>query len=168
MRHKFARGVRRIAVTTALSGIIIAAGLLLFRSNAPSFPGFNIVLISIDTLRADHLGSYGYSRNTSPQIDDFAGESILFENCQAQSVSTLASHASILTSQLLSHHGAYFTRGRRLPSHIPSIAAYLKSFGYKTASFNDGGQIAPEFGLDRGFDVYERMDKDFKIDELFL
>jgi len=158
--------LRRMIAGAVSAAALLAAAFFLFRSRPPAFPGSNVILVSIDTLRADHLGVYGHFRKTSPEIDLFSRESILFENCQAQSVSTLASHASILTSQLLSHHGAYFTRRLRLPSHVPTIAALLKERGYKTASFNDGGQIAPEFGLDRGFDLYENMDKDFTIDKL--
>lgn len=144
------------------------AMLLLFSDRSPSFPDANVIFVSIDTLRADHLGVYGYEKETSPEIDRFARDSILFEDCQSQSVSTLASHASMLTSQLLSHHGAYFTRNLALPSSVPTIAALLKDRGFRTASFNDGGQIAPEFGLDRGFEIYEHMDKNFKIDKLNL
>jgi arylsulfatase A-like enzyme len=155
---------RRIVIGAA--SVIAAAAILHFGGCAPSYAGDNIILVSIDTLRADHLGAYGYDKGTSPEIDRFARESVLFEDCQAQSVSTLASHASMMTSQLVSHHGAYFARGLRLPSRVPTIAALLKERGYRTASFNDGGQIAPEYGLDRGFDVYEHMDKDFKIDKL--
>lgn len=161
-----ARVIRRILAGTAAAAVVAAAIILRFGGLPPSFAGYSVILVSIDTLRADHLGAYGYGKETSPEIDRFARESVVFENCQSQSVSTLASHASMMTSQLLSHHGAYFARGLRLPSRVPTIASLLKLRGYRTASFNDGGQIAPEFGLASGFDVYEHMDKDFKIDKL--
>jgi arylsulfatase A-like enzyme len=115
---------------------------------------FNIILISIDTLRADHLGCYNYPRNTSPSIDKFRLEAILFRRCMAQSSSTLPSHASMLTSLIPSHHEAFFTRSQPLPDNIQTMAELLQQKGYRTISFNDGGQIAPEFGLNQGFERY--------------
>jgi arylsulfatase A-like enzyme len=156
-------GRTRVALFAAL---LLAGATVFFRCGRPSHPDDNVILISIDTLRADHLGAYGYAKETSPAIDRFARESILFENCQAQSVSTLASHASLMTSQILSHHDAYFTRRQRLPSSVPTVAALLKERGFATISFNDGGQIAPVFGLGRGFDIYENMDAHYPFDKL--
>jgi len=136
------------------------------KSRAGRSPGSNIILISIDTLRADHLGCYGYAPPTTPYIDIFRRDAVLFEKCMAQSASTLTSHASILTSLVPAHHGAFFAQGVRLPGIILTLAEVLKANGYKTASFNDGGQIAAAFGLDQGFDLYKSMDADHKIDDL--
>ena len=127
---------------------------------------FNIILISIDTLRADHLGCYKYNRNTSPAVDKFRKDSVLFRRCIAQSTSTLASHASILTSLIPSHHGAFFTRSQPLPGQIETMAERLKKKNYLTVSFNDGGQIAPEFGLNQGFDIYQSMNPKNKAYDL--
>jgi arylsulfatase A-like enzyme len=84
----------------------------------------------------------------------------------AQSASTLASHGSMLTSLIVSHHNAFFTRSQPLPPELLTMAEFLKSHNYKTISFNDGGQIASEFGLDQGFDHYESMDPKDKNTEL--
>ncbi len=117
--------------------------------NAPT-----VILVSIDTLRPDRLGCYGNRRPTSPNIDSFAGQSVLFTEAIAQAPSTLPSHATMLTSLLPEHHGAFFSRRTPLPASIPTLATELRAVGYRTAAFTGGGQIAPEFGLDRGFDTY--------------
>lgn len=121
----------------------------------PENPPFNVILISIDTLRADHLGCYNYPKNTTPNIDAFSEDCVLFTKCVAQSSSTLSSHAAMLTSLIPSHHGASYARSTPLSRRIVTIAEILRKIGYKTISFNDGGQIAPSFGLDQGFDVYK-------------
>lgn len=128
----------------------------------------NIILISIDTLRADHLGCYGYSRNTTPNIDEFSKDSILFKETIAQAPSTEPSHASIFTSLIPSHHGAFFSMKKPIPPQIVTMAEILKENGYKTFSYNGGGQVAAEFGFDQGFDLYssfpsegEHLDKAF-------
>jgi arylsulfatase A-like enzyme len=141
-----------IALIVIIVGLVVTA---VVSKKEEKKPAFNIILISIDTLRADHLGCYNYPRNTSPNIDKFREDAVLFRRCIVQSSSTLASHASMLTSLILSHHRAYFTRSQALSDYIMTAAEYLKGQGFHTVSFNDGGQIAPEFGLNRGFDLYE-------------
>ena len=118
-------------------------------NDAPS-----VILISIDTLRADRLGCYGSPAPTSPTVDRFREGAVLFKWAIAQAPSTLPSHATMLTSLLPEHHGAFFARRAPLPASIPTLATVLKAVGYRTAAFTGGGQIAPEFGLDRGFEIY--------------
>jgi arylsulfatase A-like enzyme len=112
------------------------------------------ILISIDTLRYDHLGCDGYALPTSPRIDRFRQDAVLFVAAIAQAPSTLASHASLLTSLLPPQHGASFKNGTALAPGVLTLAELLRRRGIATASFNDGGQISPEFGLGRGFDRY--------------
>lgn len=118
-------------------------------------PGSNVILISIDTLRADHLGCYGYQQNTTPNIDEFSKDSVLFKETIAQAPSTTPSHASIFTSLIPSHHGAFFTMKKPIPQDIVTIAEILGENGYKTISFNGGAQVAAEFGFEQGFDLYD-------------
>lgn len=146
----------KIFLVIIIAGLI-TAGFFLLKNMKGKERDFNVILISIDTLRADHLGCYNYPRNTSPFIDQFRTDSVLFRRCMAQSPSTLASHASILTSLIPSHHGAFFSRSQPLPNNIITMAELLQQNGYRTISFNDGGQIAPEFGLNQGFEKYESM-----------
>lgn len=155
----------KIFLGIVIVGLIIA-GVLVFKNLREKDRDFNIILISIDTLRADHLGCYHYPRNTSPFLDKFREDAVLFRRCMAQSSSTLASHASMLTSLIPSHHGAFFTRGQALQDNITTMAELLKEKGYRTISFNDGGQIAPKFGLNQGFDIYESMSARFKAEHL--
>lgn len=113
-----------------------------------------VILISIDTLRPDRLGCYGAVKPTSPNLDRFREQAVLFACAIAQAPSTLPSHATMLTSLLPEHHGAFFSRRSPLPGDPPTVATVLAAAGYRTAAFTGGGQIAPEFGLDRGFEVY--------------
>ncbi|MDO8523023.1 MAG: sulfatase [bacterium] len=122
----------------------------------------NIILIGIDTLRADHLGCYGYHRPTSPAIDALAKESVLFENCFSQAPITAPSFMSIMTSRYPTYHGVVSNiggtgRGGRmyvLDQNIPTMAEILKKEGYVTGAFTDGGNLYGKLGFDRGFEYY--------------
>ncbi len=117
-------------------------------------PTTNVVLISIDTLRPDHLGCYGYQVPTSPHLDDFCAESVIFRQAIAHAPSTLHSHASIFSSLLPHHHGASWGGKTRLPEEAVTLAEVLQAAGYATAGFAGGGQMDGVFGLDQGFDLY--------------
>ncbi|MCI0416601.1 tetratricopeptide repeat protein [bacterium] len=114
----------------------------------------NIVLITIDTLRADHLGCYGYKQNTSPNLDAFAKESLLFENAYSAVPLTLPSHVTMLTGLYPERHGirdnAHFAW-----KQSPLIQLALQKHGYNTAAFISGAPLNASFGLNRGFAVYE-------------
>ena len=119
----------------------------------------NIVLLTLDTLRADHLSCYGYERETSPFIDKIANEGILFEECIATSSWTLPSHASLFTGLFPSEHGAIYSaedksKASQLPDKLTTLAEILKKEGYKTAGFIGGPYLASVFGMGQGFDYY--------------
>ncbi len=116
----------------------------------------DIFLYVIDTLRADHLGSYGYSRRTSPNIDKLASEGVLFENAFSNSSWTRTSAASILTGLFPKHHRT-LERGDKLPANLMTLAERLKTEGYKTAAFISNGNLIPTFGFDQGFDTFEDL-----------
>ncbi|MHC4217435.1 MAG: sulfatase [Planctomycetota bacterium] len=120
-------------------------------------PDVNVVLISIDTLRADHLGGYGYGPPTSPQFDQLCAQSVVFENAFAQAPSTLPSHASMFTSLLPSHHGAMWSTRTPLSDKVTTLAEILQARGYRTAGFHGGGQVSGELGLGQGFDHYTEV-----------
>ena len=120
----------------------------------PSEPRSNLVLISIDTLRPDHLGCYGHEVPTSPNIDRLCDDAVVFEQAIAHAPSTLHSHASILTSLLPHHHQATWGGKTRLPESAVTLAETLRAAGYATAAFTGGGQMDRVFGLDQGFDSY--------------
>lgn len=129
--------------------------LLATACTAPPEPPRNLLLVSIDTLRADHLGCHGYERPTSPNIDAFCAQSAVFENTVAHAPSTLLSHTSLFSSRIPQHHGTSHIRNIPVPETVPTLATVLGEAGFATASFNSGGQLAAEFGLGRGFEVYE-------------
>lgn len=116
-------------------------------------PNCNVILISVDTLRADHLGIYGYEKQTSPNIDQFAKDAMVFENAFAQSSWTLPSHASMLTGKY-SQKLDVEVLSDRLPENS-GIAEILKSNGYQTAAYTSGSFINEDHGFARGFDTFE-------------
>ena len=124
------------------------------------YHGANVILISIDTLRSDHLSCYGYARKTSPNIDAFGRDCVLFRNAIAPAPSTLPSHASMLTSLIPPHHGASFPLKRPIPKKIETLAEILRRYGYRAVSYHGGAKMAPEFGFGQGFEIYEEKRRD--------
>ncbi len=118
---------------------------------------FNVILISIDTLRADHLGCYGYQRDTSPAVDALAKESVLFSDSFAPTSSTLPSHMSMLTSLYPIHNEFYSQRLGIIQALDPSIltlADILRTHDYFTGAFAGGAFVSAKFGFSKGFDFY--------------
>ncbi len=116
----------------------------------------NVILIVIDTLRADHLGAYGYEKRTSPNIDLFGKDSTVFENAFAQSSWTKPSVASLLTGLLPRSHTAN-RREDALPDEALSLAERLLALGYRTVGFVTNTNVASEFGFAQGFETYELL-----------
>ena len=165
---------RRKVLTTGLYGSIaagIAPGLLL---NACSSRRPNVILITLDTTRADHLGCYGYSRPTSPNLDQIASESVLYTRAIAPSSWTLPSHAALFTGKFTTSHGARYDpagplrldraihkrkyapfRASGLAQEETTIAQMLREAGYATGAVVAGPWMKKVFGLNRGFDRYD-------------
>lgn len=114
----------------------------------------NVLLISIDTLRADHLRCYGYPRDTSPAIDRLASQGVLFEWHISSSSWTLPAHAAIFTSLPDSVHGCYES-DRRLSDELTTLAERFRAADYRTVGFFAGPYLHPAFGLGQGFDDYQ-------------
>jgi len=118
----------------------------------------NIILIIVDTLRPDHLGCYGYRRDTSPSVDKFAEENLLFENCFAHAPNTSSSCSSILTG-LLPHEAKVLDNDTLLPLQLDTVAEILKKKGYETTAVISNYVLREGQGFDQGFNVYnDRMD----------
>lgn len=113
----------------------------------------NIILISLDTMRADHLGAYGYARDTSPNLDAIARQGILYESSYAQAPGTLLSHMSILTGLYPRRHGVVDKR-LSLRESTPTLPGELRNRGYATAAFTGGGYVRERFGY-HGFDHFQ-------------
>ncbi len=118
----------------------------------------HVLLISIDTLRADHLACYGYERPTSPHLDALAARGVVFEDVTASSPWTLPSHASLLT-------GLYPSRaGMRAPEHrlaepIPTLAEHLTARGFTTRAVVNSYFLSKRSGLDAGFETYDYVEE---------
>jgi arylsulfatase A-like enzyme len=116
--------------------------------------GPNVVLITIDTVRADRVGCYGYRQARTPNLDALAREGILFKTVVASVPLTLPSHCSILTGTYPTLHGVRDNLGYKLGDSPPTLAALLKGNGYLTAAFVGADVLNPQRGLNRGFDTY--------------
>jgi arylsulfatase A-like enzyme len=117
-------------------------------------PSPNILLISIDSLRADHLGAYGYDRDTSPEIDRLAREGVRWATAVAPSPWTLPSHVSLFTALPPIAHGVLFDP-KALDEETLCLAEVLQANGYATAGFVGGPFLRSLYGLAQGFDVYD-------------
>lgn len=120
--------------------------------------GPGVILISLDTLRADRLGSYGYERPTSPALDRFAAEGVLFERAIAPSPWTMPSHASLFTGLQPARHGVQ-KLDSRLDDGVETLAERLQQAGFETAAFVNSPYLSPKTGLGRGFTHYREFDK---------
>jgi arylsulfatase A-like enzyme len=159
--------LRRPAVAAPRAGTASATGVrpaamvapASFQRPAPAHRPRNVILYLVDTLRADHLGCYGYSRPVSPHVDAFARGATLFRHMVAQSSWTRPSTTSILTGLLPRTHGV---NGRRdkLSEQALTLAEMLRSRGYHTAGFVTNGNVARSFGLGQGFETYDLIPDD--------
>lgn len=113
----------------------------------------NVILISLDTLRADHVGCYGYPRDTTPNIDQMAKDSVVFLNTFASSPWTLPSHVSLLTSLNCINHQVY-QKEQRIDPSILTLADILREKDYFNGAITGGGFVKGLFGFNKGFDSY--------------
>ncbi len=127
----------------------------------------NVVLITLDTTRADHLGCYGYPEPTSPNIDRFASHGTLFTRTFATNPITLPSHTSIMTGTYPLFHGVRDNTTYVVPDEATTLAEILSSKGYDTAAFVAAFVLDSRFNLDQGFDLYDdRVERDWSRDEI--
>jgi len=150
---------RRIAMIAAGGGLALALAALVGWSRFPGplrrEPGLDVLLITIDTLRADALGCYGNGTVETPWIDRLAAGGVRFDQAHAQNVVTLPSHANILSGRYPLDHGVRDNSGFRFPNGADTLATLLKRAGYVTGAFVSAFPLDSRFGLDRGFDVYD-------------
>ena len=153
-------GPRLVRGAAALAlGAGLLAYVLLFRPaksgvKLPDAPVNNILLITLDTTRADHLGCYGDPLARTPRLDDLAREGIRFARVYCPSPLTLPSHCSIMSGLYPVAHGVR-NNGRALPQGIKTLAEILRGHGYSTAAFVSAFSVDSRFGIDRGFGIYD-------------
>jgi arylsulfatase A-like enzyme len=133
---------------------------------APRGDGPNLILLSIDTLRADHLGCYGYERATSPNLDRLASEGVLFERAISSSSWTLPAHVSMLTGLNPPRHGAA-RGGRPLAERLDTVAELLWDHGYATAAYTGHLFVTAEQGFAQGFGRFRAALDSEQISERF-
>jgi arylsulfatase A-like enzyme len=162
-----------------LSNISVLVLLLLGLAScgrAATEPRPDIVLITIDTLRKDHLSCYGYDRPTTPFIDDLAATGVLFANGYSTSCWTVPSVASLMTSLYPDSHGVVSgaihdgeVRGQQvLSDRFVRLPELLKSVGYRTFGITANGHLAAGLGYDQGFDRYENLGFDVTAEDVNL
>jgi len=115
---------------------------------------FNFIIISVDTLRADRIGCYGFSEISTPTIDMFAQQGVKFEKCIAPTPLTLPSHTSILTGTHPNFHGVRDNGGFLVPENITTLSELMKKNGFQTSAFVAAYVLDSKWGLDQGFDHY--------------
>jgi len=115
----------------------------------------DLLLLLVDTLRADHLGCYGYraSAETSPTLDSLATSGVLFERAYAQWTRTAPSHATLFSGRYPHQHGL-IANGQRLPERLPLLAESLSEAGYRSVAFLSNPFLGRRYGFDRGFDLF--------------
>ncbi|MFL6236393.1 MAG: sulfatase-like hydrolase/transferase [Thermoanaerobaculia bacterium] len=121
-----------------------------------TFPKAPVVLISIDTLRSDHLPAYGYRGVETPALDAFRRDAVLFERAYSHTPLTLPSHLSMLTGRLPTEHGVRDNVGYKYDGgRLPNLPAVLRGAGYATGAAVSAYVLRPDTGMDHGFDVYD-------------
>ena len=147
---------RRSTVLAAIALTVVGLGACKGKeSSAPAPRAQDIILITIDTLRADATGFGGSTRAKTPYLDSLAAKGTVFANAHAHNVVTLPSHANILTGLLPYQHGIRDNAGFALDAKHETVATILKRAGYTTAAFVGAFPLDGRFGLDQGFDVYD-------------
>lgn len=150
--------------------LIIAAVLFLTNGKQAPIskrPGTNVILIVIDTLRADHLGCYGYHRNTSPEMDKLAKEGIIFTDMCAQSSWTKPATASILSGLFPKNHGAHTTEDY-LADEINLFPEILGKHGYRSYAFVTNMFVSDVVGFDQGYNKFVFFDEKIERGDIYL
>jgi arylsulfatase A-like enzyme/Flp pilus assembly protein TadD len=133
-----------------LAGATLAAAAAVVPAAAP-----NVLLVTIDTLRADHVGAYGYAAGQTPTIDRLAREGVRLEDAVVQVPQTRPSHACIMTGRLPYEHGIRDNYSPPLPAALPTLATVLGGRGWDTAGFVGAYPVSRPSGLDHGFSHYD-------------
>ena len=151
---------RTLAVLIAVIVVLAAGAIFLLRPWRPPFGrlrgdgAYNVILVTIDTLRADRLGCYGFPGIRTPVIDALAAEGVRFARCIAQTPLTLPSHASIMSGTHPFHHGVRDNGGFVVPPALKTLAECFQAAGYETGAFVGAYVLDAKWGLNQGFGTY--------------
>jgi len=144
----------RVSAGTALTVLAVLALAGCSAREAPQRARSNILLITVDTLRADHLSAWGHARRTSPVLDALATEGVRFDQAWAQWPKTGPSFASLFTSTYPKDNGIVRKIGTPLPAEFLMLAETLQRRGYATHAVVSNGAVGSDFYFDQGFDSY--------------
>ena len=151
---------RSVLVAAGVLLAAAAAAYFLFFAGGPDFAGlrkdrdFNVIVITLDTTRADRLPSYGCRDVVTPTLDAFAARGVRFEKCYAQTPLTLPSHTTLMTGTLPLFHGIRDNGGFFVPEKLKTMAELFKDKGYETGAFIAAYVLDSKWGLNQGFDTY--------------
>jgi arylsulfatase A-like enzyme/Flp pilus assembly protein TadD len=168
------RGVRRLrllALAAAVTILLLSAAAVWWRGARPKPPraaGLSVLLITVDTLRADSLGAYGRAGALTPWSDRLAAAGVRFDHAHAHNVVTLPSHANILSGRYPLEHGVRDNAGFRFPPGTETLATLLAARGYRTGAFVSAFPLGARFGLARGFEIYDDRFVDARSRPAFL
>ncbi len=149
--------MRKITVF-ALGSVLLLVALVFFLSRSRSQTGtapFNLLVITLDTMRADRLGCYGDAAARTPVLDDLAAKGVLFENCYTPAPLTLPAHCSLFTGRWPIAHGVRNNSSYKLDDAETTLAEKLQAAGYDTAALIAAYVLKSKFGLAQGFDLYD-------------
>src|SRR5262249_9885261 len=139
--------------------VLLILGYLLLGGGTRPFHGntsnYNVLLVTLDTTRADHLGCYGYKNIRTPILDGLAATGVLFENAYTARAPTFPSHPSTLTGPRPPAHGIRNNGSFRLRPSAETLAEVLKAGGYRTGAVIGAFVLASMFGLNQGFESYD-------------
>lgn len=144
-------------ISTALAAAVLVYFLVFPRGDVKAFKegrDFNVVLVTVDTIRADRIGCYGFEGVKTPVMDMFASRGIKFENCTAVTPLTLPSHTSIMTGTYPTFHGVRDNGGFLVPDPLITLAELFRQRGYATSAFVAAYVLDSKWGLNKGFDHY--------------
>ena len=155
------RAKRSLFIIAAAAVVVASAAVLvILLRGKPDFArlrggrDLNVILVTLDTTRADRLGCYGFRNVETPTIDLFASRGVRFERCYSQTPLTLPSHTTLMTGTLPLFHGVRDNGGFVVPSQLKTMAELFKEKGYATGAFIAAYVLDSKWGLDQGFDTY--------------
>ncbi len=149
-----------VAAVVAAAAALVLLALRVLRGGGPDFArlrggrDFSVILVTVDTLRADKIGCYGNGLVRTPTLDGLAARGVRFADCISQTPLTLPSHTTIMTGTLPPYHGVRDNGGFVVPDELQTLAESFKARGYETAAFVAAYVVDSKWGLDQGFDTY--------------
>src|SRR4249919_727136 len=146
-----------VCLVLAAAGLSCSIGCTPRTSPAPPPAQPNVLLVTLDTTRADRLGAYGYAAAATPNLDRLAAAGVRFDQALSSVPLTLPSHASLMTGRQPYSHGVRNNGHFSLAADVPTLAEAFTARGYETAAFVSSFVLDRQFGLDRGFAHYDAV-----------